>query len=248
MKIRINNEAVYQGSLILINGEYALKYEKNEIREFENAGCSVPLDSTAADILDEIFAEINCGSRIVPVSGYRSFGEQTEIFDGSMQENGEEYTRKFVALPGHSEHQTGLAIDLGLNEGEIDFICPHFPYDGVCGKFRAEAVQRGFIERYPAGAEKITGIAHEPWHFRYTGLPHSLYIGNNGITFEEYISLVRSYTVDSPLIINTDKAEYSVFFVKAENREFTEIYLPENSSYVISGNNADGFIVTLKNI
>lgn len=76
------------------------------------------------------------GDSIVPVSGYRSLNEQMDIYNDSLKDNGEDFTRKYVALPKHSEHQTGLAIDLGLNKEKIDFIRPDFPYDGICGTFR----------------------------------------------------------------------------------------------------------------
>ena len=78
-----------------------------------------------------------------------------------------------MALPGCSEHQTGLAIDLGKAAGYIDFIRPAFPYDGVCGRFRRLAARYGFIERYQRGKEEVTGISAEPWHFRYVGAPHA---------------------------------------------------------------------------
>ena len=90
-----------------------------------------------------------------------------------MAESGLAFTHKYVAYPGCSEHQTGLAIDLGKAAGHIDFIRPAFPYDGTCGAFRRAAAAYGFIERYQKGKESLTGIAREPWHFRYVGLPHA---------------------------------------------------------------------------
>ena len=91
-----------------------------------------------------------------------------------------------MALPGCSEHQTGLAIDLGLRGPEVDFLCPDFPYTGPCGDFRRLAADYGFVERYPAGKEPITGIAHEPWHFRYVGVPHAERMAAMGLVLEEY--------------------------------------------------------------
>ena len=79
-----------------------------------------------------------------------------------------------------SEHQTGLAIDLGLASEEIDVIRPNFPYSGVCAAFRKQAADYGFILRYPAGKEAVTGIAYEPWHFRYVGVPHARFMLNRG--------------------------------------------------------------------
>ncbi len=113
--------------------------------------------------------------------------EQTQIYEDSLRENGGEFTKKFVALPGCSEHQTGLAIDLGLCKEEIDFICPDFPYEGICQKFRQMAPDYGFVERYPAGKEKVTGIGHEPWHFRYVGRPHARIMTDRGLVLEEYL-------------------------------------------------------------
>ena len=110
------------------------------------------------------------------------------IYTDSLRENGPEFTAKFVAMPGHSEHLTGLAIDLGLRQPKIDFIRPAFPYEGICQKFRELAPAYGFIERYPKGKEHITGIAHEPWHFRYVGTPYSETMAFKGMTLEEYLA------------------------------------------------------------
>lgn len=122
----------------------------------------------------------------MPVSGWRSQQEQQRIWDDSMAEHGETFTRQYVALPGCSEHQTGLAIDLGKAAGYIDFIRPAFPYDGVCGRFRRLAARYGFIERYQRGKEEVTGISAEPWHFRYVGAPHAQLMETNGLCLEEY--------------------------------------------------------------
>lgn len=72
---------------------------------------------------------------------------------------------------GCSEHETGLAIDLALAGEEPDFIRPPFPDRGICRRFRQRCADFGFVLRYPAGKETVTGIAHEPWHFRYVGVP-----------------------------------------------------------------------------
>jgi len=147
----------------------------------------VLLEREAADALSRLMEELDGWKDILPVSGWRSLVEQREIYDASLRENGPAFTKKFVALPGHSEHQTGLAIDLGLRLPEIDLIRPAFPYEGICQRFREAAPAYGFIERYPAGKEAVTGIAHEPWHFRYVGAPHAEIITRRGLTLEEYL-------------------------------------------------------------
>ena len=135
--IELQKEKIYCGNLLLVNAEYPLKDDA--------AGNLIPADMrfpdilmkrNAANVLHFILEKICAGNAIVPVSGYRSLQEQFDIWNDSRRDNGEEFTRKYVALPNHSEHQTGLAIDLGANEEEIDFICPDFPYSGICHEFR----------------------------------------------------------------------------------------------------------------
>lgn len=154
----------------------------------------VLMERTAAEALKALLEEIGSGDRIVPVSGWRSHREQQKIWDDTIAEKGELFTRKYVAVPGCSEHETGFAIDLAENAPEIDFICPEFPRTGICGKFRERAPHYGFIERYPKGKESVTGIGAEPWHFRYVGLPHSLIMTGLGLVLEEYVGLITENT------------------------------------------------------
>ncbi len=127
----------------------------------------------------------------------------------------------------------------------IDFIRPEFSYTGICGEFRAKAPQYGFIERYGKGKETMTGIAHEPWHFRYVGYPHSYLIEHNGLSLEEYIQLIKEYPYEGEsLSIRHKDTEVKVFFVKSK-ADKTVIELSNNDLYQISGNNVDGFIVTV---
>lgn len=114
--------------------------------------------------------------------------EQEKLYQNALTESGPQFTEQYVALPGHSEHQTGLAIDLGLRQPEIDLIRPAFPYEGICQKFRELAPLYGFVERYPENKEAVTGIAHEPWHFRYVGCPHAQCMTGLGLTLEEYLT------------------------------------------------------------
>lgn len=148
----------------------------------------VLLRREAVYALQRIMEQLNGWQFLVPVSGWRSQAEQQRIYEESLRDNGPVFTAQFVAQPGHSEHQTGLAIDLGLLQPEIDFIRPAFPDSEICQRFRDLAPVYGFVERYPAGKEHITGIAHEPWHFRYVGIPHAETMTRKGLTLEEYLT------------------------------------------------------------
>lgn len=148
----------------------------------------VLMEREAATALSRLMERLHGWRQLVPVSGWRSREEQRQIYASALRDHGPDFTRQFVALPGHSEHQTGLAIDLGLLGPDLDFICPAFPYEGICQAFRDMAPAYGFIQRYPAGKEAVTGIAHEPWHFRYVGKPYAGEIARRGLVLEEFLS------------------------------------------------------------
>ncbi|MCM1134353.1 MAG: M15 family metallopeptidase [Clostridium sp.] len=245
-KIVLERNKIYYGNLLLVNADFPLKEEMES--GFVPADSLFPkilMSHDAANALRHILKKIASENLIVPVSGYRSLKEQTAIYRDSLKENGEEFTKKYVALPNHSEHQTGLAIDLGLNLKKIDFIRPAFPYEGICGSFRREAPNYGFVERYTKEKEAVTGIAQEPWHFRYVGYPHSKIMAERGLSLEEYTEFIKAYREGNRLIYRRDKgAGIEIYYVPAEGEQ-TRITMPEKEIYQISGNNLDGFVVTI---
>ena len=138
-------------------------------------------------MLDQLLAAVDGAGTIIPVSGYRPQTEQQAIWDDTLAEHGSAFTETYVARPGCSEHQTGLAIDLGEDVPDLDFIRPSFPDSGACGAFRRAAARYGFLQRYCREKEALTGIAAEPWHFRYVGRPHARIMTDRGLVLEEYL-------------------------------------------------------------
>lgn len=232
---------IHNGLLILVNAEHPIQHMERPVLAPAVPGSDILLDTRAAAMLSGLISRIGTSGEIVPVSGWRSEAEQREIWDGSMRDSGEEFTRKYVALPGCSEHQTGLAIDLALRADNIDFIRPEFPYDGVCGRFRALAADYGFVERYQSGKEGVTGIAAEPWHFRYVGRPHARIMCEMGLCLEEYVEYLRAYPYPERLLeVRGEVYEAEVGFAGARDA----LGLPD-APYQVSGNNVDGYIYTL---
>ena len=115
---------IHSGLLVLVNAEHPIRGAERPVLAPALPGSEVLLDARAAAMLTGLVSRLRAAGEIVPVSGWRSMREQQEIWDSSLRENGEDFTRKYVALPGCSEHQTGLAIDLALRAEEIDFIRP----------------------------------------------------------------------------------------------------------------------------
>lgn len=128
------------------------------------------------------------GVDLCGVSAYRSFERQEEIYNTSLKNKGLLHTQQYIAQPGASEHQTGLAIDVSGSFMNYQ-LEPEF---GECeeGKWlHVHAPLYGFILRYPKDKEKITGYAYEPWHIRYVTKPLAFYLTKSEKTLEEYYEL-----------------------------------------------------------
>ena len=123
-------------------------------------------------------------------STYRTVKRQQEIWDEFEAEKGLEYAQKYVAVPGTSEHHTGLAVDVKIvKDGKIiDDNDDMTAETEIFSKVHEKLAKYGFILRYPVGKEDITGYGAEVWHFRYIDSPEiAKEIMDKGITFEEYL-------------------------------------------------------------
>lgn len=125
------------------------------------------------------------GLHIIIDSGYRSYDYQVKIWDRNSEFKGVDYTFNAVALPGTSEHQSGLAFDIGLlKDGKM---VTDLAEEAKAYKWMADNAHKyGFILRYPKGKENVTGIMYEPWHFRYVGTSLACLLHDKGLTMEEY--------------------------------------------------------------
>lgn len=243
--IYLPKEQVYTGNLILVNQDHP--YQEHDL------SCLCPvtedspvlMDRRAVVLLTNLMRDIHGWRELTPVSGYRSNKEQQELFSTSLADNGAEFTTQYVASPGHSEHQTGLAIDLGLKQPEIDFIRPDFPDTGTCLLFKEKASHYGFILRYPSQKEQITGIAYEPWHYRFVGAPHAAIMEEKGLVLEEYIDFVKDYPYGQSAYCYEQRGlQFMISYLPAKKEQTTELTLHGDLPYSISGNNIDGFIIT----
>lgn len=126
------------------------------------------LRRVASDALIAMFAGAKQdGITLYSLSAYRSFATQTSIFDRNTAQLGSATTLKLTAKPGYSEHQTGLADDLG--DGSSCDLAVCFESHPAAKWLAANSWRYGWILRYPLGDTAITGIQTEPWHFRYVG-------------------------------------------------------------------------------
>ena len=132
-------------------------------------------------------AALNEGYHIIIDSGYRSSKYQQEVWDNMVKKRGLEYTKKSVAIPGSSEHQSGLAFDIAYFVDGKYCDGNHITIEQPETNWLFQNAHRfGFILRYPQGKEDITGFKFEPWHYRFVGIELATLLFNEKITLEEY--------------------------------------------------------------
>lgn len=126
------------------------------------------------------------GLYINAFSTYRSYWSQNGLYWNYVSTYGQEPTDTFSARAGFSEHQTGLAFDIGGADRSL-WAEQDFQYTDEAEWLKNNCYKYGFILRYPEGKEWKTGFVYESWHFRYVGKEHSQYFNNNNLTLEEYL-------------------------------------------------------------
>ncbi|WP_426573536.1 M15 family metallopeptidase [Aquihabitans sp. McL0605] len=144
----------------------------------------------AATAIDQLaLAAARAGVPIIGVSAYRSEQAQKDVYDAYVAKEGEAAARTFSAQPGHSEHQTGLAIDVTGADGSCPAE-PCFAEEPQAAWLAQHASEFGFLVRYPKGKELVTGYTAEPWHLRYVGVEAAREVTEDGLTLDEYLRAV----------------------------------------------------------
>lgn len=132
----------------------------------------------------------NIGLSIDISSGYRSYSYQEKVFNHYLESIGLEQTKKRVALPGASDHHSGLAFDyFSFRKNEDGSIYPYTDIKEEDKEFKwmqNNCYKYGFIIRYPKGKEDITSVMFEPWHIRYVGVDLATKLYKENKTLEEY--------------------------------------------------------------
>ncbi|GGI44169.1 hypothetical protein GCM10008018_05760 [Paenibacillus marchantiophytorum] len=157
---------------------FAEKIEKRKMR------------STAAKAIEKLVAGAEKdGIHLAGVSAYRSYATQKSVFQRYVLKDGEEKAKTYSAVPGTSEHETGLAIDVTGSDGKC---AAEDCFGGTkeANWLEKHAAEYGFIIRYPKGKSAITGYQYEPWHIRYVGVDVSKDIEAKKVTMEEYYNAV----------------------------------------------------------
>ncbi|MFR1475699.1 MAG: M15 family metallopeptidase [Hydrogeniiclostridium mannosilyticum] len=179
-------------NLILVNEDHPLP-ESFSVDCSQVSGGTV--DTRIAGALQNMIAAgEQDGVSIYVSSGYRSVERQRALFDRAVQQNlakgmdwelADATAAKSIARPGRSEHNTGLAVDLNGVAEDFDTTAEY-------RWLQENAEDFGFILRFPADKESVTGIRFEPWHYRYVGVEHAKEMNRLGMCLEEYIDYLNA--------------------------------------------------------
>jgi D-alanyl-D-alanine carboxypeptidase len=236
--------------LQLVNGKHLLDaaYQPDDLQEIANLEPSkknsIQLRLPAAEAYVKMIDTYKASNTqtIYSVSGFRTYAYQRRLFSTKVagrQQAGQSYsdayrdTLLYTALPGTSEHQTGLVLDLSTDGSLTD----NFRNTTQGQWLLANCWDYGFILRYDQSKTNLTAIAYEPWHYRYVGLPHSLIIRDHGWVLEEYINYLR--TNGSITYANPEQPTqiYEIYWTDDPTQEYENIVS-------VSADNTGGYIIT----
>lgn len=252
-------KAKFHGELILVNNDhqyFATEDEDlvsiSEMNDEAGRNTFAAFDYTykiirgvyqpMADMIDD-FYDIYQNDTLIIYGSYRTNSFQKELYDQFTAAHSDDDDAPIVAKPGYSEHETGYAFDFS------ESVNYDYQGDGDFKWLNDNCYKYGFIIRYPENKESITEFRYEPWHFRYVGVAHATYMAKNDLCLEEYMDLLRtqhSYDGEHLQITDDSGANYEVYFVASDDgADTTYVPVPTGYKYDISGNNVDGFIVTV---
>lgn len=255
-KVFMDQNEIFSGNLILVNNSHEFIFsddktallqniESSEETHYKLRSLRIQLDKNAlkalSNMLNAYYTDTSDESLMI-TEGFVSSQQQNLMYNQALLNSIN------IAQGGFSEHHTGLAFDYDISE--TSSVKYREKYETAQKWFEEHAAEYGFIIRYPDSKKSITGISGHTNHLRYVGVPHSVYMMQNGLTLEEYTDELKKYTYgNSSLDISTDSREYSIYYsAVAPGVSDAEVCVPRSGtcSYTVSGNNSDGFIVTIE--
>ena len=175
-KLEVKDGITYVDGIMIVNKTYSLP-----------ADYAPGLDPQAEEAFNKMASDAWAdGVSLFICSGFRSYREQEMLYNNYAAQRGADEADRVSSRAGHSEHQSGLCMD--VNTTEFDFAGTH---EAIW--LANNCADYGFIIRFPLGKEKITGYAYEPWHIRYVGVKAAKEIFDQDICLEEYLGVTSDY-------------------------------------------------------
>lgn len=247
--------------LILVNKWNTLSehYEPstlvNIVNDVPSSKNEILLQESAYKAVIDLFRDANNDgiTGLRAVSGYRPYSYQSQLYNAKVNYYSSEYdletaklkASEVVAIPGTSEHQTGLALDVSSLEllNTADPLVEEFKNTPEGQWLYNNSWKYGFVLRYLPEKKDITGIISEPWHFRYVGIPHAEYMTEKNLSVEEYINYIK----EEKMIIFEDfnGNKYQIYYVQKGNHDILQDDVFDSEKFVnVSEIGEDEYIIT----
>lgn len=241
------HDDIYSGNLVLVNAEHEYKFPENDVQlallseninDYYRSSDNVKkLDMEVIEHLNSMMeayvTEEGVADSYLYVSDcFRAYADQEDKYSSGNS----------IFAPGHSDYHTGRTFDL-VSMGEDSVIKAFAPTDEYAW-FNDNAERFGFVTRFPEEKQEFTGESARANTYRYVGVPHAAYMNANNLCMDEYITFLKEHTKEKAVKFRNGDYNYTIYYVPAEAEGATEVPVPKNASYKVSGNNVDGFIVT----
>lgn len=247
------------GTLALVNQDHEYVFPENESGlvkmaddmnrdNYKLAYMTYLLDPEALSEFNRMmqdFHGVHQANDVTVYEAYKSYSAQNDSYTKAGASSSDILINDNYIPAGASEHHTGYALDLILVNGSS---ITKFDGTGDYEWITKNCYKYGFILRYPEHKEEETKMAYQPAHFRYVGIPHSYIMNEKDYSLEEYISELKQYDFNGEhLKYSLNGNDYQIYYVKSTaDSTSVPVVADPDKKVVISGNNEDGFIVTVK--
>ena len=240
-EITLSDADAKAGPLVLVNSTHEYTFPANEAHleeiyaayathkpnyVYELSGLSKYMEKTALEAMDAMIADFAATSgktNVLIKSAYRNYDEQ----------------KSFATAPGFSDHHTGFGVQLAYKVDNRNY---DLAADPAYAWITENCYKYGFVVRYPAGKEDITGVSDYESYFRYVGVAHATFMNANGLCMEEYVELLKGRT--EPLkVTGADGSKYEIYYTAVSGN--TSVKVPTNYAYTVSGTNDGGVVVVV---
>ncbi|MBR6044279.1 MAG: D-alanyl-D-alanine carboxypeptidase family protein [Ruminococcus sp.] len=175
--LEVKDGVTYVDGILVVNKTYSLP------RTYAPGGLAPEAEAAFNQMANDSWGE---GIGLFICSGYRTYQEQEEVYNRYANERGTEEADKVSSRPGHSEHQSGLSMDINTTDYWFVGTPQQLWLEAHCADY-------GFIIRFPEGKESYTGFEYEPWHIRYVGVELAKKLTEQGLCLEEYLGITSDY-------------------------------------------------------
>jgi len=244
--VSISYEKIHEGDLVLIDDQHIYTFPKSSVTEIygKNSTSYAPTNSSImlkAEVIEELnkmmdaLREATGFTEVMISSAYRSFDDQKALYERNPNT---------AAIPGCSDYHSGATFMIqGYNGKDVYSLTNRSEATWL----KENAHKFGFTFRFPVGKKEETGY-EIPWQMRYVGIPHATYMYEKFLCLEEYLVYLTDnhrYGQKPLTVACADGIVYEVFYVQGASDGIIQVPVPVNRDYTISGDNKNGFIITV---